>query len=588
MGTSIRIRAGLVKSGISCAALAVAGTVVAAPQADASDAYTINGTASCETGGEVESVWVQANNGGSGFATLNNTVDVSTGEAGAIRQRFSKTISSGGTYWVSVNCKRKVDFPAKTVYSDTTNSRNPQLRCNNFPWWFDLPIRVLSGIKDFAELKPFIKTLTPYGRCDDSSAGPPYKLVGNRRPEDLVAALARYQAVPVPPELAERQEVPARGWPSGLVQFRGDPRVFTSSGDYVSSTDTRDCLQVTTGQGVTVLPASVKSSFPMSGRTASCDFPHGMWLVADQSGRQLQILYSAGHLVTDPAEVIQLGGRGRALPVSETTFNHLLARGMQVPNGHQFQAPGQAEVYQSWSNQLQHITGPAQLKGLQDLNHVSVERVPASFISRLAKGPDAILVLPDGKVVYDDQTRQQYVGMFGGAFRVTIDELGALQLVNKATPMRSDGIQYLEPQKQFINLPPYALFKAPGSPAVYEVLPGNRIQQVGNPLDLEKFKTRDGKSGFQLVPQDLIDRITAMGLLVPGAAPVDLDNSLLIAPNGVTVGYVQGGQLHMVGNPGIRDCLQRRGARVSGAGAPLPASDMLWNSYPRGADAICS
>jgi hypothetical protein len=141
--------------GLSCAALALASTVAAAPQAVAATAYTINGTVACTSGAYVvKSVWVQANNGGSGFATVGGA-DVNLGFG---RQRFTKNIPNGGTYWVAVNCGPTTFVPAKTVYTNTTSSRNPQLNCNNFPWWLDQVARRTGW---WARA-----VLPPYGRCN--------------------------------------------------------------------------------------------------------------------------------------------------------------------------------------------------------------------------------------------------------------------------------------------------------------------------------------------------------------------------------------------------------------------------------------
>ena len=406
-------------------------------------------------------------------------------------------------------------------------------------------------------------------------------------PAELLALGGQDQAVVVPPSVGDLQRAPAQwGSDGGLIQFWGGGTVYTAAGNRVPSVDTRDCLQVTTGRGVTLLPGSAQSQFPVTGGVATCDFPHGQWLRADQSGRQLQVLYGAGHLVSDPNEVVRLNGQNRALPVSEQTFNNLLARGMTVPNGHLFRAPGSPAVFQTWTNQFQHVGGPAQESCLQGRNQAITEVVPQSFIDRLVKGPDAICVLPDGQFIFDSSSGQQYMGLFGGSFQVTVDQLGALGGINRATPMGHAGAQFLERQNNLFNLPDSEILRAAGDTAVYEAH-GGRIQHIGNPLALECFKTRDNKA-IRTVPQDLINRERAMGRISAGDASCDLENTLIIAPNNVNVGYVLGGELWPVQSPAIRDCLKRNGARVSGMGDPLPASGLLWGSYPTGPNAYCS
>ncbi|HWZ65345.1 MAG TPA: hypothetical protein VNX65_00945, partial [Patescibacteria group bacterium] len=335
-------------------------------------------------------------------------------------------------------------------------------------------------------------------------------------PAELDATAGHNQAVRVPTSIGDLQTASPTGWPSGLIQFYGNPKVFTSGGDYVPSVDTRDCLQVTTGQGVNLLPGSARSSFPTTGQTASCDFPDGMFLVGS-SGRQLQMRYGAGHLITDPNEVVALGGQDRALPVTETTFNNLLARGYSVPNGRLFQSPFGNTVYQSWTNKMEGIPNPAELHCLETIDNTTVEVVPASFISRLARGPTAICVLPNDKFIYDTSDNQQYVGLYGGAFLVTYDEAVALGS-NPAAGMSHDGALFLERQNNLINIPAGLFFRTPVGPGIYVSVGGNKVQGIGDPGTYQCLLAKYGQSGYKAVPQDFFNRLSVMGRIAPGAA----------------------------------------------------------------------
>lgn len=153
----MNVRLKWIKLGTLSTALLLGSTLAAAPHATAASGYTVHGMVACSSGAPVKAVQVVANNGGSGPAQLGRADDVTTLVPNKIR--FAKNIPNGGTYWLRVDCASSMYMPAKSVFSNTTSSRNPDFRCNNFPRAWDLLVRTTQVPLRGKQVLP------PYGRC---------------------------------------------------------------------------------------------------------------------------------------------------------------------------------------------------------------------------------------------------------------------------------------------------------------------------------------------------------------------------------------------------------------------------------------
>lgn len=135
-------------------AVGVAATIGGVSQAHADSTYVATGRIQCINSGEPTGVWVEAADGGSGWATT--WQDVADGFGWL---HYSKEIPAGGSFYLSVGCGGSNSSWGTTTYSDSF-AGPVDVHCNDIPWL----------LEQAGRLYPFIGRLgiaqgIPTGRC---------------------------------------------------------------------------------------------------------------------------------------------------------------------------------------------------------------------------------------------------------------------------------------------------------------------------------------------------------------------------------------------------------------------------------------
>jgi len=414
--------------------------------------------------------------------------------------------------------------------------------------------------------------------------------------EELDYLGGRDRAIMVPAGIAGRLSgVPAI--PNDvMMKSVSDPAVFhevNGTAFWVPSTPMLDCIRVVKGGGMQPVPGSLLNVLRNAGRLTNqptnCTFPHGQVLVGQPSGKQAIVLYGSGFAIGSPDEAIAIGAANRAVPVADVTVDDVLGKSPNIPNGHVFRAGLAAATYHYVDQHFSYIPSVGMrdclvFRGQLAGGAVSgggngVEVVPGSFIDKFPKGADAYCTLEDYRWSFDvGAGNRQYVSLFGTIFQVGVDEVAPLGGVNAARPMSHEGTDYLE--RLNFTIPNDELLRAPGDPRVYHIV-DNQLHYVGSPATRDCLSARSGKN-VRLVPQDLIDRMRAMGRV--GADAACAYEGRLLQNSAGRVDYVQNGSRHHVTNSAIVNCLKGR----VGSGNPIPVDDATFNSYAdAGTDAYC-
>lgn len=141
-------------------AIAAAAVALAAVAALAGDGrYAVNGKVLCYNHAGSVGIWVEAEKGGSGFATLHE-IDVADGWGWT---RFSAIIPNGGSYKLNVGCGGNPKEWEMTAHSDSYSKSELNLICNDVPPWLEF-----LGKQFLPILRRAFEIDVPYGRCEEA------------------------------------------------------------------------------------------------------------------------------------------------------------------------------------------------------------------------------------------------------------------------------------------------------------------------------------------------------------------------------------------------------------------------------------
>lgn len=121
------------RSTLKACTIAVAAAVLAlgALPASADDGTTVRGVVGC-TSTFVTGVWVEAANGGSGWAELSDPPIV-FGNQGKLT--YSKWLPNGGPVELHVGCGGDHEHWNSSNESEQFDQQDAELLCNSLPWW---------------------------------------------------------------------------------------------------------------------------------------------------------------------------------------------------------------------------------------------------------------------------------------------------------------------------------------------------------------------------------------------------------------------------------------------------------------------
>ncbi len=139
------------------AGLALVSPLGLTGQANADAAYTVSGKINCINSADPVGVWVEAPNGGSGWAK--RWLDVSDGWGYG---HYSKALPNGGPFRLHVGCGGTPQKWGMTAYSDFHTGGQFSVVCNDLnPLLARVAKRVLPAPLKWADLSQGI----PYGHC---------------------------------------------------------------------------------------------------------------------------------------------------------------------------------------------------------------------------------------------------------------------------------------------------------------------------------------------------------------------------------------------------------------------------------------
>jgi hypothetical protein len=137
---------------VGAVALICGQITVSAAHADSG--YVASGKVQCVNSEGPVGIWVEAQNGGSGWADMG--VDVSDGWGWT---HYSKAIPNGGSFYLNVGCGGSSEAWGLSAWSDTAVGAL-NVVCNDIPWW----LQALKGRFPYLGWADFTQGV-PYGRC---------------------------------------------------------------------------------------------------------------------------------------------------------------------------------------------------------------------------------------------------------------------------------------------------------------------------------------------------------------------------------------------------------------------------------------